>query len=80
VEIAAYHLERLITIAADGQLEATIPVQAHLEGILFAFVAGADQTAEAINLVKKLQLKRPNVRKVLEAMPESRLRRQLDEW
>jgi hypothetical protein len=48
IDIAEYHLECLRAQASQGRLELTIPVQAHLEGILFALVATADQMAEAI--------------------------------
>jgi gamma-glutamylcyclotransferase (GGCT)/AIG2-like uncharacterized protein YtfP len=80
ISIGEYHLECLRAQASHGHLEPTIPVQAHLEGILFAFVAAADQTAEAINLGMDLQLKTPNLRAALEKMPRTSIRGQLFRW
>jgi hypothetical protein len=80
IDIAEYHLECLRAQANERRLEATIPVQAHLEGILFAFVAAADQMAEAINLGMQLRRRRPNLDVVLEAMPSSPIREQLFGW
>ena len=71
IDIAEYHLECLHTQARQGRLEPTIPIQAHLEGVLYAFVAAADQTTEAINLGMELQLRMPNLRTVLNKMPRN---------
>lgn len=80
IDIAGYHLERLRAQASEGRLEPTIPVQAHLEGILFAFAAAEDQVAEAIILGMKLGPGRRNLKKVLEKMPPSPIRSRLSEW
>lgn len=47
IDIAGYHFEWPGAQASQGRLEPTIPVQAHLEGILFTFGATADRMAEA---------------------------------
>jgi hypothetical protein len=80
IDIAGYHLERLRAQASEGRLEPTIPVQAHLEGILFAFVAAADQVAEAINLGMKLNRGNPTLQEALEAIPRSPIRSRLFRW
>lgn len=80
IDIAEYHLACLRIQTSEGQLEPTIPVQAHFEGILFAFVAATDQMAEAINLGAKLGLENPNLQKALEAMPRSAIRGRLFTW
>ena len=49
ISIGGYHRECLRAQASHGHLEPTIPVQAHLEGMHFAFVAAADQMAEAMS-------------------------------
>lgn len=66
--------------ASHGRLKPIIPVQAHPEGILYAFVATADQMAEAINLGMELHLRTPNLRTVLEKMPQTSIQRQLVRW
>lgn len=80
IDIAEYHLECLRAQASQGRLQPTIPVQAHLEGILFAFVAATDQMAEAINLGMELQLKNPNLRTALKKMPPVPIQGQLTRW
>jgi hypothetical protein len=82
IEIAGYHLECLRAQATQGRLDQAvpIPVQAHFEGMLFAFVAAADQVAEAINLGMKLGRGRPDLKKVLETMPRSPIQSRLSEW
>lgn len=80
IDIAEYHLECLRAQASQGPLEPTIPVQAYLEGILYAFVAAADQMAEAINLGMELHLRMPNLRTALEKMPQTSIQRQLARW
>lgn len=80
IDIAEYHLECLRAQASQGRLEPTIPVQAHLEGILFGFVATADQMAETINLGMDLQLRKPNSRTTLERMPRTPIQRRLLRW
>ena len=49
ISIGEYHLECVRAQASHGHLEPTILVQAHLEGMLFAFVVAADQMAEAMS-------------------------------
>ncbi len=80
IDIAEYHLERLRAVTQETPIEPTVPVQAHLEGILFAFVAAADQTAEAINLGLGLNLDKPQLRDALEKMPHFSVRSQLFKW
>jgi hypothetical protein len=80
IDIAGYHLERLRAQASDGRLEPTIPVQAHLEGILFTFAAAEDQVAEAIILGMKLGPRRRNLQEVLAAMPRSPIQGRLSAW
>jgi hypothetical protein len=80
VEISEYHLLCLRDLDTGLGLEPTIPVQAHLEGILFAFVAAADQTAQSINLGFRLQLDKPTLGDVFRGMPRSTLKRRLCRW
>jgi hypothetical protein len=84
IDIAGYHLECLRAQVGEGRLGQAVPVavQAHFEGVLFAFVAAADQVAEAINLGMKLGLRRPNsnLKRVLEAMPPSPIQSRLSGW
>jgi hypothetical protein len=49
IEIAQYHLNKLRELSPGvPTLVVPIPVQAHFEGILIAFIAASDQVAEAI--------------------------------
>lgn len=76
--IASYHTEKLAALC--GETGALIAIQAHFEGVLFAFVAASDQTAEALNLMKGLEIHNPNLETVLNAYPEGPLRTQLFKW
>jgi hypothetical protein len=55
IDIATYHRDTLDVLLASDSSPARhgmppIPIQAHFEGVLFAFIAATDQLAEAIEL------------------------------
>ncbi len=85
IEVARYHLESLL-----GELEpegdatlgelATIPVQAHFEGVLTAAVGASDQLAEALNIGLDLGVSQANLGRVLKLMSHSSLRERLEQW
>lgn len=54
--------------------------QTFFEGVLYAFVAASDQVAEAIVLALSFNLGKANLQMALEAMPKSRLRKDLFAW
>jgi hypothetical protein len=82
IEMARYHLDALRGELGDPKenSQASISVQAYFEGVLYVWVAAADQTAEAINLIYVLGLENPNLQLALEHMPDSKLRSRMFKW
>jgi hypothetical protein len=57
IKIADYHFNWLTAEAAQGQFyTATIPIQAHFEGLLYAFVAATDKAGAAIDSLMRLDV------------------------
>lgn len=80
MQIGRYHVGELRALLEARPSYASVAVQAHFEGVLYAFVAASDQLAEAINLQFALGLEQANLYDALERMPNSAIRRRLFRW
>ncbi len=87
IEIARYHGDCLESLTPNelSIIENGLPlvkVQAHLEGLIYAFIAATDQLGEGLNLGLRLHLYQPNLQNAIEGMDKrkSQLRRDLQRW
>lgn len=83
IKIAIYHQEALRDLLERWTPRAgplPIAMQAHFEGVLYAFIAAADQLAEGIEFSLGRGGDRPNLDRVLQGLPDGGPWRQLREW
>lgn len=87
IAIAHYHLNQLRQELDAGSTEplfagqlAPIPVQAHFEGVLYAFIAACDQVAEGINLGLGLGWGRSYFDRAIRMVPTAAVRESLRHW
>lgn len=78
IEISRFHADRLGEVV--GRDANTVEVQAHFEGVLYAFVAVCDQTAEAIHLGLRLDTSPVTLRAYIPAIPDPSIRSKLKTW
>lgn len=67
LDVTRYHIDRLRRITPDDE-SARIPIQAHIEGILYAGAAAADQIAEALNLLLHLEISNVTPERLFESV------------